>query len=814
MEIESTQEIQTYFDNIKHSSPKSVLLYSFGDNTYGQLGYESSLTKTPKIIQSLSSKKIISFSSGKAHSLALTSRGQIYCWGANVCGQLGIELKKDLGFKNPFILKSLNQIKIKTISCGDGHSLALSYNGDVYSWGAGGCGQLGHDDIYSLKIDNEYEPYLDYPKMIENFKDIKIIDINCGSVHNAAIDNCGNVYMWGAGHNGQLGIRDYRDLKLDRGGFKYQPTPKILSNLKDKNIYITKVVCGDFHTIFLSTSGEIYSCGDFSCGQLGLGNLSNIILINEPKKIEGILQNKNICFIASGSNHVIVIDNDNNCYGWGDNSFGQLEVKSKNKNIKLPKLLDFVKKDNIEISKVVCRYNQTVFFSNNGLLFFLGENNPFLSGKTFEKKFQWNNYFNGDIIDIVFGMKYCIFSVEKEKELNEEIFEFFNDEKLCDFELIYNKDNKIKCHKYILIWKSLFFRKKILKEGNSNKIEINYHIDFKFFKTIIQYLYLENCDFINECNNINEIISYLSMAKLFQLDKLYSQIKSKLNEYTSKYENVIQEIFTQTEYEKELNKRLLFTPEGKAILILNPETLEDISKNSIVINDNDNIKMDIEEDNLIPVPDKILLLPSEVKEKTALYKLYPLTKKILEDFEICEKSSNDFEKEINESLILFNNSKISDIPIIIGNETLYSTKLILSCCSLFFEYMFNENMKENEVKEVNINSVSINEVFLMLLYFYNQNIKFTLTSYLQILKCFDIFQAKVFLKAKLLRTIEEYISEENVIRIFSYANSYNYEKLKNNCLIFIKEKYNSIIKSESFENLQKEELIEIVRYCK
>ena len=176
--------------------------------------------------------------------------------------------------------------------------------------------------------------------------------------------------MWGAVHNGQLGIRDYRDLKLDRGGFKNQPTPKKLNNLKNKNIYITKVICGDFHTIFLSKSGEIYSCGDFSCGQLRLGNLSDIILINEPKKIEGILQNKTICFIASGSNHVIVIDNDNNCYGLGDNTFGQLEVKNKNKKIKLPKLLDFVKKDNLLISKVVCRYNQSVFFSNDGSLFF------------------------------------------------------------------------------------------------------------------------------------------------------------------------------------------------------------------------------------------------------------------------------------------------------------------------------------------------------------------------------------------------------------------------------------------------------------
>ena len=122
-------------------------------------------------------------------------------------------------------------------------------------------------------------------------------------------------------------------------------------------------------------------------------------------------------------------------------------------------------------------------------------------------------------------------------------------------------------------------------------------------------------------------------------------------------------------------------------------------------------------------------------------------------------------------------------------------------------------MKENEIKQVTINEVSINDIFVMFLYFYNQNIQYTLNVYLQILKCFDIFQVKDFLKMKLLRTIKEYISEDNVIKIFSIANSYNYEKLKKICLMYIKEKYNKIIISKSFENLQKDELIEIVRYC-
>ena len=127
--------------------------------------------------------------------------------------------------------------------------------------------------------------------------------------------------------------------------------------------------------------------------------------------------------------------------------------------------------------------------------------------------------------------------------------------------------------------------------------------------------------------------------------------------------------------------------------------------------------------------------------------------------------------------------------------------------------MFNENMKENEIKQVTINEVSVHDIFVMFLYFYNQNIQYTLNVYLQILKCFDIFQVKEFLKMKLLRTIKEYITDDTVITIFSIANSYNYEKLKKICLIYIKEKYNKIITSKSFENLQKDELIEIVRFC-
>ena len=115
--------------------------------------------------------------------------------------------------------------------------------------------------------------------------------------------------------------------------------------------------------------------------------------------------------------------------------------------------------------KVVCRYNYTVFYCNDGYFIFLGEDNPFLIGKDKDKNVIWKSFFGVDVVDVSFGEKYSIFSVEKEKEVSAEIFDFFQDEKLCDFELVYNKDNRLKCHKYILMWKNFFLPRKFLKKG-------------------------------------------------------------------------------------------------------------------------------------------------------------------------------------------------------------------------------------------------------------------------------------------------------------------------------------------------------------
>jgi alpha-tubulin suppressor-like RCC1 family protein len=146
----------------------------------------------PELNELLSDLNITVIKCGAYHSLALTQSGELYAWGSNAIGQIGcgdnyIKLM-------PTKLKALNDIKIKMISCGFHHSMALTEKGCVYSWGDNKCGQLG---IGNTKNSNT-------PKQIE-MKDIIIDKITCGDVHSLLLTNNGVIYAFGNNFFDQIG---------------------------------------------------------------------------------------------------------------------------------------------------------------------------------------------------------------------------------------------------------------------------------------------------------------------------------------------------------------------------------------------------------------------------------------------------------------------------------------------------------------------------------------------------------------------------------------------------------------------------------
>ena len=186
-------------------------IYTWGLNTYGQLGIGNTYNQSSPIAVStsgvLSGKVIEKVSAGDSAILALDSNGVVYSWGRNNAGQLGINSTTNA--TSPALVVSngvLNSKVIVDIAEGKEHSLALDSNGIVYSWGNYGYGELGDNGVYSA---NRLVPGLVYASGALNNKVIE--KIFAGSYNSFAIDSDRQAYAWGKNDYGQLGIGSSTD---------------------------------------------------------------------------------------------------------------------------------------------------------------------------------------------------------------------------------------------------------------------------------------------------------------------------------------------------------------------------------------------------------------------------------------------------------------------------------------------------------------------------------------------------------------------------------------------------------------------------
>eukprot|EP01084_Bolivina_argentea_P096202 172944_1 len=103
--------------------------------------------------------------------------GKIYGWGYNGNGQLGCGDNNDK--ITPYVLTSLYKYKPVNICVGWSHSLVLMDDGHIWSFGNNAQGQLGNGDVSQINS----------PKLIESLKQYKIRHISCGNNHCIAISD-------------------------------------------------------------------------------------------------------------------------------------------------------------------------------------------------------------------------------------------------------------------------------------------------------------------------------------------------------------------------------------------------------------------------------------------------------------------------------------------------------------------------------------------------------------------------------------------------------------------------------------------------
>ena len=136
----------------------------------------------------------------------------MYTFGQGNWGVLGHGNEKNVKFRNPKLVEGLANHKVVDVVLGEYHTMALTDDGSVWTWGYGGkagffnwmyaqeVGALGHGDIKPTFV----------PKRVKFFKEnnLKVEKIAAGNYHNAVICDNGNLYNWGVGLYGVLGNSD------------------------------------------------------------------------------------------------------------------------------------------------------------------------------------------------------------------------------------------------------------------------------------------------------------------------------------------------------------------------------------------------------------------------------------------------------------------------------------------------------------------------------------------------------------------------------------------------------------------------------
>ena len=256
--------------------------------------------------------------SGSSHSITLSNDGTLYSFGYNHYGQLGLGHNNHVSLPTPIP----NLPKINMISCGAFFTVCVDHEGFIWSFGEINSGPLGRGNTTSLNV----------PQQIQDIP--PVLSVSCGSAHILIITT--DSVLWSCGNN------EYGQLCLGNKESKLKPQKTSFSN-------ISKISAGSHHSLFQNNKGEIFSCGYNQHGQCGLGHF------NHPQITPSLIPNvpPNIVqFVCGGQS--LFLDSEGNVYSVGNNAYGQLGLgRGRNQNV-LNKIVNIPPIQTISCLSVSC----------------------------------------------------------------------------------------------------------------------------------------------------------------------------------------------------------------------------------------------------------------------------------------------------------------------------------------------------------------------------------------------------------------------------------------------------------------------------
>ncbi|BDR53256.1 hypothetical protein KIM372_11630 [Bombiscardovia nodaiensis] len=274
-------------------------VYSWGQNTSGQLGFGDTVARTTptKMPLPVGVNRFVAVRAGNITSFAISDAGRVYAWGHNGHGELGMWG----AYRTIPTLISSVPSKIAQLSVFYDFSAALSTDGILYTWGANVCGQRGLGDT----SDHYNATTVPFPAGVRRFT-----SISAGEQTMSAKADDGKIYMWGRNSEGEFGDGSRTANVLRPMAVAVSMPPGVKIKLQNSG--------GDFTTV-IGTDNNLYTWGNGSFGQLGY----NSYVQPTPRQVTppaGVVFTN----VIAGRWNAFATGSDGNTYAWGMNTYSSM----------------------------------------------------------------------------------------------------------------------------------------------------------------------------------------------------------------------------------------------------------------------------------------------------------------------------------------------------------------------------------------------------------------------------------------------------------------------------------------------------------
>jgi alpha-tubulin suppressor-like RCC1 family protein len=322
---------------------KDGTVRAWGQNTNGQLGNGTTTSSSvPRPVSNLTN--VVAVAAGTGYSAALRSDGTVWAWGLNTNGQLGDNTTTQR--TTPVQVSSLGAVE--RISAGASHMLAVRSDGTLWAWGANGNGRLGLGDTTQRTV----------PTRVFSIPGLSTRPgaVAAGADHSVAVTADGLVATWGANANGQLGLGDTtqrltpsivsgvnvvgsvsagtsftiaRNANGAAAGWGLNTSGQVGDNTTVQRLVpepvddagsLLGVAAGGEHVVAIRADGTPWVWGGNGSGQLGKGTTTAA----GPDDLTSINLVRSKSNVVAGAQHGIVADPSGRVLTWGANGSGQL----------------------------------------------------------------------------------------------------------------------------------------------------------------------------------------------------------------------------------------------------------------------------------------------------------------------------------------------------------------------------------------------------------------------------------------------------------------------------------------------------------